>query len=170
MLTARGEWRLITDADLSTPIVEISKLYHAAKKNDFPIAIGSRALDRNLITQHQSLFREFGGRFFNLIMRAITGLRFADTQCGFKLYRSDAAEAVFSRQILDGFSFDVEDMFIARHLQLKVAEVPVAWSNVEGTKVSFTSMMKAFSDLVRIRLYNVQGRYTKAGRGNAAGA
>jgi hypothetical protein len=86
-------------------------------------------------------------------MRIITGLPFADTQCGFKLYRADAAEAIFSRQRLNGFSFDVEDVFIAQRLGIKVAEVPVAWSNGEGTKVSFRATLRAFTDLVRIRLH-----------------
>jgi dolichyl-phosphate beta-glucosyltransferase len=95
-------------------------------------------------------------------MRSITGLPFADTQCGFKLYRADAAEAVFSRQILNGFSFDVEDIFIARSLQLKVIEVPVVWANAEGTKVNLRSTIRAFTDLLRIRRHAALGRYKKA--------
>jgi glycosyltransferase involved in cell wall biosynthesis len=153
MLEAKGEWRLLTDADLSTPIAELCKLHRAANTSGAAVAIGSRAIDRSLIARHQSSFRELGGRFFNFVMRIITGLPFADTQCGFKLYRADAAEAIFSRQRLNGFSFDVEDMFIARRLGIKVAEVPVAWSNAEGTKVSFRSTLRAFTDLVRIQLH-----------------
>jgi glycosyltransferase involved in cell wall biosynthesis len=153
MLQAQGEWRLLTDADLSTPITEVSKLHSAAGANNAAVAIGSRALDRSLIARHQSFFREFGGRFFNVVMRGITGLPFGDTQCGFKLYRADAAEAIFSRQRLDGFSFDVEDMFIAQRLGITVTEVPVAWANAEGTKVSLRSTLRAFTDLIRIRLY-----------------
>ena len=142
----------MTDADLSTPVEEIVKLYESATREDAPIAIGSRAVDRTLIKRHQPLLREMGGRFFNLVMRGVTGLPLWDTQCGFKLYRADAAEAVFSRQTLDGFSFDVEDMYIARQLKLKVVEVPVVWSNAEGTKVGFQSTIRAFTDLIRIRL------------------
>jgi dolichyl-phosphate beta-glucosyltransferase len=159
MLEAKGEWRLLTDADLSTPIAELGKLHRAVEEQGAAVAIGSRALDRSLIARRQSFFREFGGRFFNIVMRRITGLPFADTQCGFKLYRADAAEAIFSRQILNGFSFDVEDMFIARRLGIQVAEVPVAWANAEGTKVNFRSTLQAFVDLVRIRLYARAGRY-----------
>jgi dolichyl-phosphate beta-glucosyltransferase len=159
MLEAKGEWRLLTDADLSTPITELCKLHRAVDKQRAAVAIGSRALDRSLIARHQSFLREFGGRFFNVVMRCVTGLPFADTQCGFKLYRADAAEAIFSRQILDGFSFDVEDMFIARQLGIEVAEVPIVWANAEGTKVNFRSTLQAFGDLVRIRLYERAGRY-----------
>jgi len=159
MLEAKGEWRLLMDADLSTPIAELGKLRRAVVEQGAAVAIGSRALDRSLIARRQSFFREFGGRFFNVVMRRITGLPFADTQCGFKLYRADAAEAIFSRQILNGFSFDVEDMFIARRLGIQVAEVPVAWENAEGTKVNFRSTLRAFGDLVRIRWYARTGWY-----------
>ena len=116
MLEAKGEWVLFSDADLSSPIEELGKLLDAARKADAAVAIGSRALDRSLVAVHQSGFRELSGKFFNLVMRVVTGLPFRDTQCGFKLYRTDAAQAVFSRQILDGFSFDVEDLCIAKHL------------------------------------------------------
>jgi dolichyl-phosphate beta-glucosyltransferase len=162
MLAASAEWRLLTDADLSTPIYELGKLYGAAVNSDALVAIGSRALDRSLITRHQPVFREFGGRFFNYLMRRITGLPFIDTQCGFKLYRADAAKSIFSRQMLDGFSFDVEDMFIARKLGIRVVEVPVKWANAEGTKVSLRSTVRAFTDLIRILRYDKQSRYEAA--------
>ena len=151
MLEARGEWVLYSDADLSTPIEEADSLYQAAVKSGAVIAIGSRALDRSLVSVHQSGFREGSGRLFNVIMRAVTGLSFRDTQCGFKLYRSDAAKRVFSAQKLDGFSFDVEDLYIARKAGLKAVEVPVHWANVEGTKVSMAQGVKSFVDLVTIR-------------------
>ena len=159
MLEAKGEWVLFSDADLSSPIEELAKLLEAAKKADAAVAIGSRALDRSLVAVHQSGFRELSGKFFNLVMRVVTGLPFRDTQCGFKLYRTDAAQAVFSRQILDGFSFDVEDLCIAKHLGFKTLEVPVRWSNVEGTKVSTLAGLKSFTDLVKVRWYSMSGRY-----------
>jgi glycosyltransferase involved in cell wall biosynthesis len=151
MLEAAGDWVLYSDADLSTPIEEADNLYQAAAKAGAAIAIGSRAIDRTLVTVHQSGFREWSGRAFNLVMRAITGLNFHDTQCGFKLYRKDAAKTVFSAQKLDGFSFDVEDLYIARRAGLKAIEVPVHWANVEGTKVSMGQGVKSFADLVKIR-------------------
>jgi len=152
MLRAQGEWILYTDADLSAPIEEAAKLYSAATTQGAAVAIGSRALDRSLVALHQSAFREYSGRFFNVMMRLVTGLPFHDTQCGFKLYRADAAQAIFSRQQLDGFSFDVEDLYIAARLGLKTVEVPVRWSNVEGTKVSLRQGIKSFTDLARIRM------------------
>lgn len=151
MLEANGEWILYTDADLSAPIEEFDKLCVAAATGKAQAAIGSRALDRSLVKVHQAPFREYSGRFFNLVMRMTTGLPFLDTQCGFKLFRRDAAQAIFSRQKLDGFSFDVEDLYIAKKLGIAVVEAPVRWSNVEGTKVSLLSGLRSFQDLVLIR-------------------
>jgi glycosyltransferase involved in cell wall biosynthesis len=158
MLEAGGEWLLFTDADLSAPIEELDKLF-AAVSDSVPIAIGSRALDRSLIGVHQSVFRERAGQFFNLAMRAALRLDIHDTQCGFKLFRRDAARAIFSRQLLERFSFDAEVLFIARKLGLRAAEVPVRWNNVEGTKVSMWSGARSFLDLVTIRWNAVRGLY-----------
>ena len=159
MLTAKGDWILSTDADLSAPIEELGKLIDAARREHAVVAIGSRALDRQLVKVHQPLMREFSGRAFNVVMRVVTGLPFRDTQCGFKLFRQDAAKNIFSRQIEEGFSFDVEDLVIARMLGLRSIEVPVEWSNVEGTKVSLAQGMKSFADLVRIRARAMRGSY-----------
>jgi dolichyl-phosphate beta-glucosyltransferase len=103
--------------------------------------------------------RELSGIVFNLVMRLVTGLPFEDTQCGFKLYHRDAALLIFPRQQLDGFGFDVEDLFIARKLGISSIEVPVRWNNVEGTKVSLIQALKAFSDLLVIRWHSLSGRY-----------
>jgi dolichyl-phosphate beta-glucosyltransferase len=151
MLEAAAEWILYTDADLSAPIEEVHKLYSSAVGQNAVIAIGSRAVDRSLVAVHQSIFREYSGRFFNRVMRTLTGLPFRDTQCGFKLYRSDAAKEIFSRQEQDGFSFDVEDLVIAKKLGLRAVEVPVRWSNVEGTKVTMAQGVRSFTDLLQIR-------------------
>jgi glycosyltransferase involved in cell wall biosynthesis len=159
MLAAAGDWILSTDADLSAPIEELEKLFVAVRRERAVVAIGSRALDRKLVKVHQPMMREFSGRAFNVVMRAVTGLPFRDTQCGFKLFHKDAAKNIFSRQKEEGFSFDVEDLVIARALGLRSVEVPVEWSNVEGTKVSLSQGMKSFADLVRIRGRAVRGDY-----------
>jgi dolichyl-phosphate beta-glucosyltransferase len=159
MLEAAGEWLLFSDADLSTPIEEFEKLYTAACRESAPIAIGSRALDRSLVGVHQSAFREHAGQIFNLAMRAALRLDLYDTQCGFKLFRRDAARAVFSRQKLDRFSFDAEVLFIARKLGYQVLEIPVRWNNVEGTKVSMLSGAQSFLDLITIRSNAARGIY-----------
>jgi glycosyltransferase involved in cell wall biosynthesis len=159
MLEARGTWILFSDADLSAPIEELPKLMDSACARKAQIAIGSRALDRSLIGVHQSWIREISGIFFNRVMRILTGLPFADTQCGFKLYHRDAAQIIFPRQQLDGFGFDVEDLYIARVHGLCAIEVPVRWNNVEGTKVSLAHGARSFSDLLLVRWNHLRGRY-----------
>ena len=158
-LEAKGEWILSTDADLSAPIEELDKLFDAVDHADAQVAIGSRALDRSLVGVHQSALRELSGRAFNVVMRGITGLPFHDTQCGFKLFRSDAARAIFPKQRLDGFSFDVEDLVIAKVLGFKAIEVPVVWNNVEGTKVSTLAGLASFGALLSIRWRALTGTY-----------
>lgn len=162
MLDAQGDWVLYTDADLSSPIEELDTLFQAAQTQNAVIAFGSRALAESKVEVHQPMLREYSGRFFNLVMRGLTGLPFHDTQCGFKLFRRDAAQAVFSRQQLDGFGFDVEALFIARQLGLKAVEVPVRWADVEGTKVSMLRGLDGFVDLARIRRNQFEGKYRKA--------
>jgi dolichyl-phosphate beta-glucosyltransferase len=159
MLEAKLEWRLFTDADLSAPIEELAKLFAAAERTGAHIAIGSRGLDRSLIGVRQPVAREYAGRLFNLLMRVITGLPYSDTQCGFKLYRADAAHAVFTRQTLDGFGFDVEDLVIAQSLRIPTVEVPVRWNNVEGTKVSLVQGLNSFLDPARVRWRVIRGKY-----------
>jgi glycosyltransferase involved in cell wall biosynthesis len=159
MLEAQGEYALFTDADLSTPIEDLEKLWTAAGRGALRVAIGSRAVDRSLVGVHQPVFRETMGRIFNVAMRAVTGLPYRDTQCGFKLFDARAAREIFSRQRLDGFGFDVEVLFIARRLGYAAAEVPVRWNNAPGTTVSLWRGVMAFLDPLRVRWNGLLGRY-----------
>jgi dolichyl-phosphate beta-glucosyltransferase len=159
MQEAQGDWILSTDADLSSPLEEVDKLLAAVDREKAASAIGSRALDRSLVGVHQAALREWSGRVFNLVMRLSTGLPFRDTQCGFKLFRKDAARVIFPHQRLDGFGFDVEDLLIARIHGFKVVEVPVRWDNVEGTKVGALTGARAFWDLAVVRWNQLCGRY-----------
>jgi glycosyltransferase involved in cell wall biosynthesis len=160
MREARGEWALFSDADLSAPIEELSQLEQAAESQGAAVAIGSRALNRTLIGVHQSKLRETAGRFFNLVMRVTIGLPFWDTQCGFKLFRADAARRTFDRVRMERFGFDAEALFIARLHGFKIVEVPVRWSHADGTKVSmFTDSIDMFLDLIRVRLNQIRGYY-----------
>jgi dolichyl-phosphate beta-glucosyltransferase len=157
---ARGDWLLITDADLSAPIADLDRLWDAAQVQNAQVAIGSRAVDRSLVGIHQPFFREAAGRCFNLVMRIVTGLPFRDTQCGFKLFEARAAREIFKRQQLDGFGFDVEVLFIARQLGYRAIEVAVHWNDVPGTTVSLTRGAAAFlADPLRVRWNGIRGRY-----------
>jgi glycosyltransferase involved in cell wall biosynthesis len=159
MLEARGDWCLFTDADLSAPIEELEKLWTAVQSEGAEIAIGSRALDRSLIGVHQPGMRENAGKIFNAVMRVVVGLNIADTQCGFKLFRGDIVKKVFSRQRLERFGFDVEVLFIAKQLGLRIAEVPVRWNHAEGSKVGMFSGLHAFAELAEVRLNSIKGLY-----------
>lgn len=159
MLQAKGEWRLFTDADLSAPIEELEKLWAAIEKGKDCIAIGSRALDRSLIGVHQPGMRESFGRMFNGVMRAAVGLPIADTQCGFKLFRGDVAHEVFSRQKLERFGFDVEVLYIAFKRGYSIAEIPVRWNHMEGSKVNMINGLHAFTELAQVRMNSMMGKY-----------
>lgn len=160
MLESKGEWALFTDADLSTPIEELDKLFAAVEKDRCEVAIGSRALDRSLIGLHQSFLRENAGRLFNLMVRLFAGLPFWDTQCGFKLFHRRAVDRIFPKQVLEGFGFDVEVLFLARRNGFRAAEVPVRWNHSEGTKVRmFRDSLRMFTDVLRVRWNQWKGLY-----------
>ena len=159
MLKAQGEWTLFTDADLSTPVEELEKLWAASARDHAKVAFGSRALDRSLVGVHQPVFRESMGRLFNFLMRVVTGLPFRDTQCGFKLFETAAAREIFQRQRLDGFGFDVEVLYIAAQLGYRMQEVPVRWNDAAGTKVSMWRGVTAFLDPLKVRWNGITGKY-----------
>jgi glycosyltransferase involved in cell wall biosynthesis len=159
IMKAQNEWVLFTDADLSSPIDDLEKLWSAVETSGAQGAIGSRALDRSLVGVHQPPFREFMGRVFNLVMRLVTGLNYRDTQCGFKLFEARAAREIFRRQQADGFGFDVEVLFIAKQLGHRILEVPVRWNDVAGTKVSLWRGMTAFLDPLKVRWNSLTGKY-----------
>jgi len=158
MLLARGARRLMTDADLSTPIEELPTLLGRLDAGA-DIAIGSRAAQGARVVVHQPWYRENMGRAFNLLVRALTVRGLSDTQCGFKLFSARATESVFPHLRLDGFSFDVEALFVAARRGFVVAEVPVTWRNDTASRVTWWKGAQAFLDLLRIRVNACLGRY-----------
>jgi glycosyltransferase involved in cell wall biosynthesis len=159
-LKAIGTYVLFTDADLSTPIDELHKLYDIAERDPADIVIGSRAIDRRYIERHQSRFREIGGIAFNGLVRIGLGLKLHDTQCGFKLFHRDRTRSIFEEQTIDGFGFDPEILFLAARRRLRIREVPVRWSHADDTKVRvIRDGLRMIADLVRIRLNDFTGRY-----------
>ncbi len=160
MQEARGEIVLFTDADLSAPIEEADKLIAAMAEYD--VAIGSRALDRNLIAVHESKFREFAGIVFNKIVRIVLWLPFVDTQCGFKAFRRERCKVIFEQQQIERFGFDPELLYLARHHGLKSVEIPVRWAHSPATKVSMLrDSVQMFLDVFTIRWNALLGRYPR---------
>jgi len=161
MLEARGRIALFTDADLSAPIEEADKLL-AAIESGADVAIGSRALDRSLIFAHQSRLRELAGIVFNGFVRALTGLPFADTQCGFKAFRREPCRIIFEQQRIERFGFDPEILFLAKRHALSAVEVPVRWAHDPATKIHvLRDSVMMFSDLFYIRWNWLLGRYPR---------
>ncbi|HLA77352.1 MAG TPA: dolichyl-phosphate beta-glucosyltransferase [Vicinamibacteria bacterium] len=158
MLAASGARRLMTDADLSTPIEDLPRLM-ARMDDGVSIVIGSRALDESKIEVHQPWYRENMGRVFNLFVRLLMASELHDTQCGFKLFSAEAADAVFRVALMDGFVFDVEALFLAQRRGYQVAEVPVTWRNDAASRVGLLKGFRAFPDLLRIRANEWRGRY-----------
>jgi dolichyl-phosphate beta-glucosyltransferase len=160
MLTARGRIVLFSDADLSSPIEEAPKLFHALDEGA-DIAIGSRWLRAETQTQRQPLHRQLFGRIFNLILRLTLGLQFADTQCGFKAFKQPAVQAIFPLQKIERCGFDPEILFLAQKLKFKVQEVPVAWAHREGTSINpLLDGSRMMMEMLRIRWYDLTGKYS----------
>src|SRR6266436_3359452 len=157
-MESRGEIVLFTDADLSAPIEETDKLL--AKLGEYDVAIGSRAVNRELIEVHESRFREFAGIIFNLIVRVILRLPFVDTQCGFKAFRRENCKIIFEQQTIERFGFDPELLYLARHHGLRTIEIPVRWGHSPATKVNmFRDSIYMFLDVFTIRWNAIRGRY-----------
>ncbi len=160
LLAAENEIALFTDADLSTPIEEYEKLVGAIEDDEFDVSFGSRALDRSLIGEHQPWRREQGGKVFNLFMRALTGLPYWDTQCGFKAFRMDKFRPLLENMTIDRFGFDVEFLFVAYRAGLRLTEVPVRWNNDDRTKVKiFRDSIRMFNEVREIRRNAKRGVY-----------
>ena len=161
MLQALGEVVMFTDSDLSAPIEEAERLF-AAIADGADIAIGSRWLESGRQTHRQPLYRQFFGRCFNAVTRVVMGLRFADTQCGFKAFTRAAAQTVFQLQTIERWGFDPEILFIALKRGYRVVEVPVSWAHDERTRMSYLKDgMKMLEEIAVIRWNALLGRYGK---------
>ncbi len=160
LLAANADIALFTDADLSTPIEEMSNLTDPIKKDRFDLTFGSRALDRSLIGTHQPWVREQGGRAVNFMIRKMSGLSFSDTQCGFKAFNMSKFRPLLDVMTVDRFGFDIEFLFVANYHGLRLAEIPVRWNDVAGSKVSAVrDTRRMFSELLQIRRNAKHGIY-----------
>jgi dolichyl-phosphate beta-glucosyltransferase len=162
MLAARGDYRLFTDADLSTPIEEIDAMLETMQRGGYDAVIASRAMPESHLEVRQPWWREWSGRLFNMIVRPLSGLRFFDTQCGFKLFEARAAQALFSLQKSDGWAFDVEILMLARSFRFRVREVGVRWINNEASKVQLlTAAPRMLRDVIAFRWRFRRGRMAR---------
>jgi len=154
MLAVDGDVRLFMDADHSTHVEELTKGWPLLVEGA-GMVIGSRQHQRSDIAQHQSWLRESMGKCFNRMMRSLTGITLQDTQCGFKLFTAEAAELLFAQQKADGFSFDVELIYLAQRAGMEVAEIPVRWVNEPNSRVRMLiDPIHMAADIARIRRWH----------------
>jgi glycosyltransferase involved in cell wall biosynthesis len=159
MLSAKGDVLLFTDSDLSSPIGEADKLF-AALSEGADVAIGSRWLQAELQTERQPWHRQLFGRCFNLALRIVLGLKFRDTQCGFKAFKREAADVIFPRQQIERWGFDPELLFLARKFHLRTVEVPVEWAHDERSKINpLRDGMKMGVEVLNVRWNDIKGLY-----------
>jgi dolichyl-phosphate beta-glucosyltransferase len=159
VVNARGRRILFADADGATPMPEIERL-EARLDQGGDVAIGSRALAGDNTRVQARFYRRIIGRTFHFLVELLTVRGFQDTQCGFKLFRAAAAQDLFSRMRMDGFSFDVEVLLMARRGGYTVAEVPVNWEHQPGSRVNLaTDSLAMARDLFIIRSHLMRGRY-----------
>ncbi len=152
VLASRGDLVLFIDADGSTPIEYFERLNWAIE-GGADIAIGSRALPTSVIDRYQGPVRIFIGKFGNVLVRTVLGLKLRDTQCGFKLFRGTVARELFADLNFPGWSFDFEILYKAKRKGLRVEEVGVQWKNAPGSKFrAFRDSLLCTRDLVLIRL------------------
>ena len=160
MLMAKGDFRIFTDADNSTSIDQIEKMWPEFKKG-YDVVIGSRDVEGAVLDPPQPWIRDkILGKGFKLYRKIILGLwGIQDTQCGFKCFTKKATEEIFPRCKIIHFAFDAEVLIIGKSLGYKIKEIPVYWKNDPESKVNFKSIIKMAIDLIKIRLNLIKGVY-----------
>jgi dolichyl-phosphate beta-glucosyltransferase len=159
MLAAQGEYRFMCDVDLSMPIVEVNRFLPPALEG-YDIRIASREAP-GAVRYNEPYYRHLVGRVYNGLIRTLALPSLQDTQCGFKCFSKRAAEDLFPRQTLTGWSFDVEVLFIARILGYRVVEIPINWYYHPHSKISVVrDSFRMGMDLFTIRLNALRGLYT----------
>lgn len=158
MLEARGQYRFMCDADLSMPIDEVNK-FLPPHKPGFDVAIGSREVP-GAVRYDEPFYRHFGGRLINFVIRLLILPRLQDTQCGFKCFRAEAAENLFGQQLMDGWSFDIEVLYLAEQAGYKIVEVPIHWYYRSESKVNAVrDAARMIGDILLIRSNMRRGLY-----------
>ena len=158
MLAAHGDVRLFADADQSTPIEQFEKLL-VSLRDGHDVVVGSRAADGSLEASKSPLRRLLSGGLRTMV-DVLFNIGVRDTQCGFKMFTAAAAEDLFRRQQIDGFSFDLEVLYLAEKFGYRISEVPVEWIDAPGSTVDAALVAFQFlADLVKIRVGDLRGDY-----------
>jgi dolichyl-phosphate beta-glucosyltransferase len=161
LLESRGQYRVFMDADNSTSVDHVEKMFPQFEKG-FDVVIGSRDIEGAKLPVPQGKFRIFVGDVFNLLVQFLTGLwGIKDTQCGFKGFTKECVEKVVPQCKIDRFAFDPEILIIAKRMGYKIKEIPVTWYNDPNSTVGFSNMINMAKDLFRIRLNIIKGVYEK---------
>jgi len=153
MLRGGGDIIMFMDADYSVPIEAVENGLHLIREG-FDIAIASRALSGSVVVRHQNFLRELSARLYTLIQNYHLGIRYPDTQCGFKIFTAPAARNLFAQQKLDSVIFDPEILWLAKQNDFKVAQFPVVWRHAENSRIQYDSLKKSlfvFQELFRIK-------------------
>ncbi|MGB3988381.1 MAG: dolichyl-phosphate beta-glucosyltransferase [Minisyncoccales bacterium] len=161
MLEAKGKYRLFTDADNSTSIDHIERMWPLFNEG-FNIVIGTRdSKDAPGAKQAvpQSFIKRSLGNIGNLLIQLIAVPGIWDTQCGFKAFTDQLAESVFPKQKIDRWGFDIEILFLSRMLGYKIGIIPVNWVNDPDSKVSLKGYLQVFKELFQVRLNQLKGVY-----------
>ncbi|MBU0648037.1 glycosyltransferase family 2 protein [Patescibacteria group bacterium] len=161
MLGAYGRWMLFMDADLATPIEELDKFWQYTTNYD--VIFASRHLLKDSIKTRQPWYRHAFGRTANLFIQAMLLPGIKDTQCGFKLFSANAAEDLFTRLSIYGFSFDIEILTLADTLDYPIKETPVIWyDKPHGTVNVLRDGFRAFADVIRVKSRITQSLLNKS--------
>ncbi len=153
MLRGSGDIRMFMDADNAVPIEALEEGMRLLNGGS-DIAIGSRAIAGSLVEVHQNLFREVSAKVYTFIQNLYLGINYKDTQCGFKIFRAQAAHALFEKQRLDSVIFDPEILWLAARNGFKVEEFPVRWRHIENSRIVYDSLQKSifvFRELFKIK-------------------
>lgn len=158
MLEAQGDYRLFMDADNSTTVDQVGPFLPYFQQG-YDIVIGSRRIEGANITIKQPWFRDFLGGVFRLVVHTLVSLGVTDSQAGFKCFSRKATEAIFTKQTIFRWAFDVEILAIAGKLGFKIKEVPIKWVNDADSKVKISGMIRMLSEVLQVRINLLSNRY-----------
>lgn len=160
VFAAKGRKIIVMDADFSIDLNEVPKALVELDRYD--VIVGTK---KHLLTQsvkHQKIPRRILGKGFTILTNLILGMNFSDITCGFKGFKAESARDIFGRQLMKGWAYDAETLFLVKQLKYKVSEMPVRWLHVEGSKVSpVADTIRSFRDLLIIISNHRSGKYGK---------